>query len=535
MTEQKTTLQIEQAFLSAAINGSPEFVEWVRDVITSDDFVIPGHGMIYDSMLAAHDATGGRDRSPSMIVSQAAKLRIERGKWEADGIVLATLEELGCGLEYLNGLKANWVNEDSGREYGVFIQDQADRRRLQNAATGIFSLATSDDPDYREKAEKLFAESVTPNDKDTIVDGADAVDAIWDGIRQTRAIPFRSVLTGIQPIDAFGLGLGAGKYYLIAGPTHDGKTQVCMATVFGAAYYSNALVVLFPYEQDWLELSCTVQAMFTGGQKPWVLNVPEPEKRTPVHKKRVMELSQPREQVIAQYKSQRRMGYDVRFVQPTEGELLELENAKTLMHRLGYKVEYAPGGIRAMRSTIRRIARNNPDRHIIAVLDYIQLAASGEDNYREINFISHQVKESAMKDKSDPKSPNPQVTWVVLSQFNRTNGTNALKQDVSWDTVPRDKMQLDALAESPALGQDPDFIMFLLQNERYMSSLEKTALGLDKKNAVKLSFSVMKNRIGTEYGDGAVWIYKANGMVSHKSDIDLRSQYVEIEDDEETD
>lgn len=517
-----TTIQIEQAFLSGLMTVEDQHVESVRDIVTVHDFSIPGHDMLYQSILSAYDNSRGKDRTATFILTQAAKIPAETE--HGISTALTQMEALGINGDYIESIKSAWVSEQAIMDYAHHIASAAERRRYKEAASTIYKLADSDDPEFAAKSNNIWSKATEPRGIESVITGEELTDSIWRGIQQVDPMPITSVLSGMQPIDFYSAGFGAKRYYLIAAPPHDGKSLFGLNAVLGAAYYSNAIVIFFPYEQQAVEIQCASISYFTGGNFPWILEgVPEPASRLPIHKERVIELRLDRNLVMADYKMRRQMGYKVNFVEPTQEEMLELENAKSHVRRLSIMFKESPATMSEMRQIVRFTARKNKGRHIIAVLDYIQLAANGElDKRQQLNMISNEVKRSAMQD-------GDMVTWVVMAQYNRGNGTNNLKGGVEWSTKPRQIMQTNALAESPALEQDPDFIIFLLQNPRYMNHKDIEALGVDGMEYILMTWSVMKNRIMTRLGDGELFIYRGNGFISHNPKLDLTASYASVD------
>jgi replicative DNA helicase len=299
-------LQIEREMLSSMMNAGDELFELARTKIRPEYFSIEHHGLIFEALIAAYDATGGKDRSSTVIMSQAGKIQ------RAPGVaMLDEFDDLDIDIDYLDGIRKMMVSAEAGKEHVSYIHEQADRKRLKDAATEIYSVADGNDPDYREKSEKLFGEAVMGDSDESVYSGTQLAAMVWNGLTGAQPIKSSNSLTGIFEVDDYFLGFTAGAYYLIAAPTHNGKTIVGKNLIVQAAYNSDIVFVYFPFEENELLAEISFWSLMTGPDIKWIIEKEEPKNRIPMHKKRISEIIAYRydpESVLRRYASKKAAG-----------------------------------------------------------------------------------------------------------------------------------------------------------------------------------------------------------------------------------
>lgn len=510
MSNKTTVEKLESSFLSSLMVGKAEYVDEMKILISPGDMFLEPNKVLLRVIYSAHDTTSGRNRGTAMILSRASNIQSGNNRTLADDFV-----DYGIDSAYLDLIESMYVDEVTGRAIAQDIKDSSLRRNLAEFSRKAYAISKSSSPDFRAQAEVAWGDFSGNDNEDMLKDGSAVTENLWNEITGTVVKNTTISLTSMGWLDTH-MGIVGGRYYLIAMPPHGGKTIVMKNLIIQAAITSNIVPILFLYEEDPNEAALSFVSMLTGPQSPWVLKgIQEPKDRPTIHKMRIEEMKIDQAIVEKRYAIMRAKGQNIWYKKPTPMEMMELENAKSLVASLSFKAMAAPSSIDEMRSIVRRVARRYPGKHIVPVLDYVQLATSGSDNYREIGTISRNVKQSCLRDGGT----DCQVSWFVLSQFNRTHGTSNLKKDVTMGKSPRQMgLTLDALAESPSLGQDPDFIMFGISPSTYVSEAGVAAAG--GSDWVQLNYSIMKNRITNQFPDGMIFHNKNNGWVSDDPSFD---------------
>lgn len=516
-----TIFQVERSVLSILMTCSDEeVVEETRLLLDPED-MSPVNRLILQALYAAHDATSGTDRSPAAIMTQARRIRVS-----PEQMLIDRFNELGVTIDMLNLIASTPTPQESIDEYVTDLLFEAQKSKLRIASVQMAKLAETHDPDMIESAEQIWNEFLAKRSQDDLLEGTELVTDVWNGLTGAAPMPLRFSMTGIPAFDNHS-GIVGGGYYLIAMPTHDGKTQLALNVVaqaalnngvFGPNQSSDVVFVYFAYEAEARQtVTVNLMSMCTGEHIPWVIQEDE-VKRREIHAKRIKEILAYRSNpgiILQKYELKRRRGENVYFQEPTVDELLELKNAQTVVYRMKYKVLEFPRSTAHMRSVVQRLARKNPGKHIIAVLDYVQLATNGMDAYREVTYLSRNIKQSCLKDAGDKSF----ISWIVLSQFNRGQGTNSLKGNVKVSTWPRELLPLTALAESSSLMTDPDFIIHGLQNGRYLNGPEALAGTGDDDDWTRITGSVMKDRYMSEYPNVEFFVNRHNGFIANEKKL----------------
>ena len=250
-----TNLEAEQALLGAIlINNSA--LNFVVDIVRSDDFSLPVHGRIFDACVAFHSRL--KEANPVTL-----KQHFENDK---------ALEEAG-GPQYLARLAGSAVTVLNAPQYAWAVADLSMRRRAHELFVdgaeqiladpyGAERDAIDHIEDIRQGLDELVGTISSSNEITNIGDAAQAsIEATERAYKHEGSI--LGVTTGIQVLDEHLGGLQAPDLVLLAGRPGMGKTAMALTMAWAAAKTGKCVGVV-SLEMSSAQLAERLLAMETG-------------------------------------------------------------------------------------------------------------------------------------------------------------------------------------------------------------------------------------------------------------------------------
>jgi replicative DNA helicase len=141
----------------------------------------------------------------------------------------------------------------------------------------------------------------------------------------------------------------------------------------------------------------------------------------------------------------------------TDSDWERYSYARDELEKLNLLIDDAPGmTLQYIRSTVKKMVKDFPNKRIVIYIDYLQLLHSGlkfPNRREEVEYISRSLK---------LMSKQYNITVVALSQLSR-----------SVEQRPDKRPMLSDLRESGAIEQDADIITFLYRDDYYNKESEK--------------------------------------------------------------
>ena len=402
-------LEAERSALGGVLVKPLAFDE-MATTITPDDFLLPAHREIFESMLALD-----KRRQPIDVISLGDELK-NRG----------SLGRLENGQAYLIELANTVPSAENIAHYARLVQEKATLRRLIAACAEIQSRAYGEFGDYEQfldESESLVFQVAQKNRRENARPIGEIMSEVLETI-DARARESKSVTgvpTGFTKLDEITAGLQPENLIVVAARPGVGKTSWAMNVATHAALEHKIPVLIFSLEMSRNEL---IERILAG------------EARIDSNRMRrgMIEYSEWKNKI---YPAGNRISQAPILIDDSPGvNILELR-AKA----------------RRFRSDPRFFPPKNGERQLgLVVIDYLQLAhglggRKDDSREREIAEISRGLKGLAKE---------LHIPIIAVSQLNRS-------VEKREDKTP----QLSDLRESGAIEQDADIIIFIHRDEMY--------------------------------------------------------------------
>ena len=402
-------LEAERSALGGVLVKPSAFDE-MATTITPDDFLLPAHREIFESMLALD-----KRRQPIDVISLGDELK-NRG----------SLGRLENGQAYLIELANTVPSAENIAHYARLVQEKATLRRLIAACAEIQSRAYGEFGDHEQfldESESLVFQVAQKNRRENARPIGEIMSEVLETI-DARARESKSVTgvpTGFTKLDEITAGLQPENLIVVAARPGVGKTSWAMNVATHAALEHKIPVLIFSLEMSRNEL---IERILAG------------EARIDSNRMRrgMIEYSEWKNKI---YPAGNRISQAPILIDDSPGvNILELR-AKA----------------RRFRSDPRFFPPKNGERQLgLVVIDYLQLAhglggRKDDSREREIAEISRGLKGLAKE---------LHIPIIAVSQLNRS-------VEKREDKTP----QLSDLRESGAIEQDADIIIFIHRDEMY--------------------------------------------------------------------
>ena len=402
-------IEAERSALGGVLVKPSAFDE-MATTITPDDFLLPAHREIFESMLALD-----KRRQPIDVISLGDELK-NRG----------SLGRLENGQAYLIELANTVPSAENIAHYARLVQEKATLRRLIAACAEIQSRAYGEFGDYEQfldESESLVFQVAQKNRRENARPIGEIMSEVLETI-DARARESKSVTgvpTGFTKLDEITAGLQPENLIVVAARPGVGKTSWAMNVATHAALEHKIPVLIFSLEMSRNEL---IERILAG------------EARIDSNRMRrgMIEYSEWKNKI---YPAGNRISQAPILIDDSPGvNILELR-AKA----------------RRFRSDPRFFPPKNGERQLgLVVIDYLQLAhglggRKDDSREREIAEISRGLKGLAKE---------LHIPIIAVSQLNRS-------VEKREDKTP----QLSDLRESGAIEQDADIIIFIHRDEMY--------------------------------------------------------------------
>jgi replicative DNA helicase len=404
------SLEAERSALGGVLVKPSAFDE-MATTITADDFLLPAHREIFESMLQLD-----KRRQPIDVISLGDELK-NRG----------ALGRIENGQAYLIELANSVPTAENIGHYARLVQEKATLRRLIAACAEIQSRAYGEFGDYEQfldDSERMVFQVAQKNRRENARPIGEIMSEVLENIdaraRESRSIT--GVPTGFTKLDEITAGLQPENLIIVAARPGVGKTSWALNVATNAALNHKIPVFVFSLEMSKHEL---IERMLAG------------EARIDSNRMRrgLIEYSEWKNKI---YPAGNRISQAPILIDDSPGvNILELR-AKA----------------RRFRSDPRFFPPNHqgPPPLGLVVIDYLQLARGlggrrEESREREIAEISRGLKALAKE---------LHIPIIAVSQLNRS-------VEKREDKTP----QLSDLRESGAIEQDADIILFIHRDEMY--------------------------------------------------------------------
>ena len=389
-----SNLDAEESVLGAAMISS-DAVNLVMDHLQPADFYKPAHQLIFEAIAELFD---GNQPVDAITVSDALSRREQ-------------LERMG-GIAYLTRLIDKVPTASNVEYYANIVEENALRRRLLEASSGIGVLAfeDADIAEVMDQAEQVIFKVAERRMGDGLVPVRPLVHTTLELIEElgSRGSEITGIPTGFKDLDRKLAGLHTANLVVIAARPSMGKSTLATNIALNVALNGHTAAI-FTLEMSREEV---VQRLLCS------------KGRIDSQKLRTGQLGEQEWQRVAR----------------AAGELFEAPV---------YVDDSASLTVTEIRAKCRRLKRQQGLDLI--VVDYIQLMTGGnrrtENRQQEIAEISRNLKNLARE---------LHVPIIAVSQLNR-----ALEQ--RQDKRP----MLGDLRESGAIEQDADVVMFIYRDEYY--------------------------------------------------------------------
>jgi replicative DNA helicase len=402
-------LEAERSALGGVLVKPSAFDE-MATTLTADDFLLPAHREIFESMLALD-----KRRQPIDVVSLGDELK-NRG----------SLGRLENGHAYLIELANTVPTAENIAHYARLVQEKATLRRLIAACAEIQSRAYGEFGDYEQfldESESMVFQVAQKNRRENARPIGEIMSEVLETI-DARARESKSVTgvpTGFTKLDEITAGLQPENLIIVAARPGVGKTSWALNVATYAALNHAIPVLIFSLEMSKNEL---IERILAG------------EARIDSNRMRrgMIEYSEWKNKI---YPAGNRISQAPILIDDSPGvNILELR-AKA----------------RRFRSDPRFFPPARGEKQLgLVVIDYLQLAhglggRKDDSREREIAEISRGLKGLAKE---------LHIPIIAVSQLNRS-------VEKREDKTP----QLSDLRESGAIEQDADIIMFIHREEMY--------------------------------------------------------------------
>ena len=241
------SLEAEQSVLGSMML-SPDAVADVTGIVSSNDFYVPKHEVIYEAILSLY--ASGEPTDVVAITQQLTKT--------------ANLQRAG-GVEYLHQLAGEVLSWSNASYYAGIVSEKALLRRLVNAGSRIAQMGFAQEGEAIELVNQAQSEiyAVTGDDHgEDYVKLSEAVDAAVEEIEQASmgAGGMAGIPTGFAELDEKTNGFGPGQMVIIAARPAMGKSTLALDVARNAAVHTGATTVFFSLEMGRTEIATRLLA-----------------------------------------------------------------------------------------------------------------------------------------------------------------------------------------------------------------------------------------------------------------------------------
>src|SRR5450755_1727242 len=239
---QPHNLDAEKSVLGAVFIKPAAFDE-VATTLQVDDFFLPAHREIFDTMLALD-----KRRQPLDVIAVADELKV-RGM----------LPRLEGGESYLLALANSVPTAENILHYGRLVKEKATLRRLIAACAEVQSSAYGDFGEFEaflDDAETKIFKVAQQNRRETYSATSELMEEVLHNleVRTAERKAVTGVPTGFTRLDELTAGLQRENLVIVAARPGGGKTSWAVNVAMHAALHHNIPVLLFSLEMSKYEL-----------------------------------------------------------------------------------------------------------------------------------------------------------------------------------------------------------------------------------------------------------------------------------------
>ena len=228
------SLEAEQSVLGAVLI-SPEIYEDIAEILSSEDFYLPNHREIYDSISGLYLKNRSLDLVTLLndILSKSA----------------ASDETAQNGAkEYLLRLSENVPVIGNVKEYAGIVKEKSLRRKLISVSNDIIKMAYEDPSESDiiiDRAEQLIFALAQGRTTQELVHVKNILASVFDNVHriETDKESAKGLPTGFSSIDSTLIGMNSGDLILIGARPSMGKTAFAMNIAMNAASKKKTVAV----------------------------------------------------------------------------------------------------------------------------------------------------------------------------------------------------------------------------------------------------------------------------------------------------
>ena len=392
----------EASVLGGILLNPREALNHVLEIVGSEDFYVPGHQAIFDSIIALEEAG-----KPIDVITLEEQLRSDD-----------TLGKAG-GTMAIVDLAGRVSTAENIAYHARIVRDKATLRRMIQTASEVASKGFEDPPDVDEfvdnAEQKIFqlsqraSRSSYVSAKELLIGAFNAIERRYERKESITGVP-----TGFSDLDEMTAGFQRSDLLILAARPSVGKTALCLNIASHAAIQQNIPVLMFSLEMSAQSL---VERVLCS------------EARVDSQKLRSGFLDQ--------------------------NDWMNLTRAASRIGEAPIWIDdTAAPSVLEVRAKARRFRSDksiftDPDQMGIVILDYLQLARG----HSRVDNREQEVAEISRGLKALAKEIGLPV--LALSQLRR-----------AVEDRKEGRPQLSDLRESGAIEQDADVIMFIHRSEK---------------------------------------------------------------------
>lgn len=232
------SMEAEQCVLGSVLIDPAGSIEAIGSTITSDDFYVEEHQLMYETLMEMYAAN--RDIDPVTLVNAL----VERG-----------VRDENSGIQYVAQLAEMVPSASNVKDYAKIVHDKSLLRRLINACDDVSGMAYAEEgevPEIVDSAEQKFFEIAQNRTTKEFRHIRDVVSSVYQGYvdatnhEKTDA----GVKTGFGPVDQYVMELGKGDFVLVGARPGMGKTAFALNVAANVAKSSGKTVCIFSLEMS---------------------------------------------------------------------------------------------------------------------------------------------------------------------------------------------------------------------------------------------------------------------------------------------
>jgi replicative DNA helicase len=408
---QPHNLDAEKSVLGSVFIKPAAFDE-IATTLQVDDFFLPAHREIFESMLALD-----KRRQPIDVIAVADELKTK-----------GMLSRLEGGESYLLALANAVPTAENSAHYGRLVKEKATLRRLIAACAEVQSSAYGDFGEFEaflDEAETKIFKVAQQNRRETYSATGDLMDEVLHNleVRTSERKAVTGVPTGFTKLDELTAGLQRENLVIVAARPGGGKTSWAVNVAMHAALHHKIPVLIFSLEMSKYEL---MERMLAGEARIDSSKI----------KRGFLEYRDWKDKI---HPASGRLAAAPILID--DSSAISIMEIRAKARRFRSDPKYFPPAPIAVEG-----GHPPPPPLGLIVVDYLQLARGGqarrdENRQQEIADISRNLKALA----KDLKIP-----IIAISQLNR----EVEKREMG-------KPKLSDLRESGAIEQDADLILFI--------------------------------------------------------------------------